>query len=475
MAETKIHKLSRLKSAEDFAKTLNELKQADPEFSLDVDAELDPSTLSRPVTVMGQELSNRFCVLPMEGWDAEANGAPTERVFRRWRRFGASGAALIWGGEAVAVRPDGRANPNQLQLTEETAPAFTKLREALLEAVPTRSKPLVGLQLTHSGRFARPNGPPAPRTAYEHPVLDARVGAGPSTVFSDDELKVIRESMVNVAKRAQDAGFAFVDIKACHGYLLHETLSAHTRLGPYGGSFENRTRFFLSCVEEVAKACPGLGLASRISAFDWLPYRPGDDGVGVPEPWEGKYPFAFGGDGTGQGEDLSECSRLIGELEQRGVQLICLSAGSPYYNPHIQRPAVYPPSDGYTPPEDPLIGVSRQVRATAALKAQHPNVVFVGSGYSALQQWIPHVAHWAVRTGQTDFVGLGRSTLSYPHLPHDVLSGKPLETKLICRTFSDCTTAPRKGLPSGCYPLDLEYKKSPEAEQLLELKRRARR
>jgi 2,4-dienoyl-CoA reductase-like NADH-dependent reductase (Old Yellow Enzyme family) len=475
MVAHKIQKLNRLKTAADFAQTLSGLEQSHPEFSLKFDTELEPSTLKQPVVIMGKTVSNRFCVLPMEGWDAERNGAPTPRIVRRWQRFGESGAALIWGGEAVAVQPSGRANPHQLQLTAETAPAIANLRATLLAAAPEGTNPLVGLQLTHSGRFARPEGPPAPRTAYAHPLLDARVGADSSSVLSDDELDSIKASMVEVAKRAQDAGFDFVDVKACHGYLLHELLSAHTRVGRYGGSFENRTRFMLSIFERIAEECPGLGLASRISAFDWLPFRPGEDGSGVPEDWEGEYRFAFGGDGSGQGSDLSECSRLIGELESRGVKLICLSAGSPYYNPHIQRPAFYPPSDGYTPPEDPLIGVARQIEATAKLKAQHPTVMFVGSGYSYLQQWIPNVAHWAVRTGQTDFVGLGRSTLSYPHLPHDVLTGRPLESKLICRTFSDCTTAPRGGLPSGCYPLDEEYKRSPEAPQLLELKRRARR
>lgn len=475
MPANDIQKLNRLKTADDFGRMLAEIGKSHPEFSLAFDTDLDPSTLSQPITVMGKQLSNRFCVLPMEGWDAEPSGAPTPRIFRRWRRFGESGAALIWGGEAVAVQPDGRANPNQLQLTSETAPAFAELRRTLLDAMPAGTQSLVGLQLTHSGRFARPQGPLAPRTAYTHPILDRRVGSSEASVLSDEELGAIRSSMVLAAKRARDVGFEFVDVKACHGYLLHEILSGHTRPGPYGGSFENRTRFMLSVVEQIAKECPDLGIASRISAFDWLPFRPGDDGAGVPEPWEGEYCFAFGGDGSGQGEDLSECSRLVGELKSRGVNLICLSAGSPYYNPHIQRPAFYPPSDGYTPPEDPLIGVARQIAATAKVKADHPDVAFVGSGYSYLQQWIPNVAHWAVRTGRTDFVGLGRSTLSYPHLPHDVLTGKALETKLICRTFSDCTTAPRKGLPSGCYPLDAEYKRSPEAEQLLELKRQARR
>src|SRR5205807_6050449 len=129
----------------------------------------------------------------------------------------------------------------------------------------------------------------------------------------------------------------------------------------------------------------------------------------------------------------------------------------PYYSPHIQRPALFPPSDGYLPPEDPLIGVARHIAATASLKRGRPRIAFVGSGYSYLQEWLPRVAQHAVRTGAADFVGLGRMVLAYHDLPADVLEGRPLRTKSLCRTFSDCTSGPRHGLVSGCFPLDPFY------------------
>ncbi|RIK66811.1 NADH:flavin oxidoreductase, partial [candidate division KSB1 bacterium] len=144
-----------------------------------------------------------------------------------------------------------------------------------------------------------------------------------------------------------------------------------------------------------------------------------------------------------------------------------------YYNPHIQRPALFPPSDGYLPPEDPLAGVARQIEVTAKLKQYRPDLIFVGSGYTYLQEWLPHVAQNVIRTGQADFVGLGRMVLSYPEMPADILRGKMLQRKRICRTFSDCTTAPRNGLISGCYPLDEYYKSKPEAEELTRLKGKA--
>jgi 2,4-dienoyl-CoA reductase-like NADH-dependent reductase (Old Yellow Enzyme family) len=162
----------------------------------------------------------------------------------------------------------------------------------------------------------------------------------------------------------------------------------------------------------------------------------------------------------------------MGEL---GIELLCTTAGSPYYNPHIQRPAIFPPSDGYFPPEDPLVGVARQIEATRQLKQNHPNLIVVGSGYSYLQEWLPNVAQASVRTGAVDSIGLGRMVLSYPDLPADVLAGNVLARKRICRTFSDCTTAPRNGMVSGCYPLDGFYKTRPEFKQLAAVKKSALR
>ena len=204
-----------------------------------------------------------------------------------------------------------------------------------------------------------------------------------------------------------------------------------------------------------------------------MPFKPDPEmeGQGVPDDANvgPEYPYAFGGDGSGVGIDLREAVRFLELLRAQNIQLVNITAGSPYYSPHIQRPALFPPSDGYKPPEDPLVGVARQIAAVGQLKAQCPDLTFVGSGYSYLQEWLPHVAQFAVRKGLTDFVGLGRMVLSYPEMPAHVLAGKPLQRKQICRTFSDCTTAPRNGLISGCFPLDDFYKNSPAYEQLLKL------
>jgi 2,4-dienoyl-CoA reductase-like NADH-dependent reductase (Old Yellow Enzyme family) len=435
------------------------------------------SPLAQPCTVGGLTIGNRFAVLPMEGWDAEPDGQPTDLVRRRWQRFGASGAKLIFGCEAVAVRHDGRANPNQMVLNNATVVGIAGLRAELVRAHEARfgrtDDLVIGLQLTHSGRFARPNDKKRlePYILYRHPAVERRYPLPPDyPVMTDDDIDALIEDYLRAAALAQQAGFAFVDIKHCHGYLGHEFLSAVDRPGRYGGSFENRTRFLRTIAAGIRQRAPGLAIGVRLSAFDWLPFRPGADGTGEHESWTGHYPYAFGGDGTGTGIDLEEPHRFLALLETLDIRLVCLTAGSPYYNPHIQRPALFPPSDGYQPPEDPLHGVARQIAVTAELRRAHPGLFFVGSGYSYLQEWLPHVGQYAVRTGMVDAIGLGRMILSYPDLPADVLSGAPLQRKLICRTFSDCTTAPRNGMISGCYPLDPFYRQRPEAARLDTLK-----
>ena len=437
------------------------------------------SPLAQPLEAAGLRAGNRWCVLPMEGWDGTEDGRPSDLTRRRWKRFGQSGAKIVWGGEAVAVRHDGRANPNQLVIDERTVGDLAALRETLAtahrERFGTADDLVIGLQLTHSGRYARPTADgPAPRIAYRHPLLDRRLGGvRDATLFSDAELDELVEQFVGAARLAARAGFAFVDVKHCHGYLGHELLSGRSRPGPYGGSLAGRTRFLREIVNGIAAEVPDLALGVRLSAFDTVPFRKGAEGIGEPETADAGYCHAFGFTPAGEGARLEDADALLRVCADLGVQWVCLTAGSPYYNPHIQRPALFPPSDGYLPPEDPLVGVVRQIRATADLKARHPELVIVGSAYSYLQEWLPHVAQHVVASGMADAVGLGRMMLSYPELPADVLAGAPLRGKQLCRTFSDCTTGPRNGLVSGCFPLDPFYVSHPDAARLKAVKRQA--
>lgn len=479
MARQKITRVAQLKSAQDFTDHLVAI-EADMPFKEQLSAP-GQSSLGQPFHLKsGKTIGNRFCILPMEGWDGTTDGLPTEHTKRRWHHFATSGAKLLWGCEAVAVRPDGRANPNQLMINENNLPVFKKLYENLVEDHEAKfgaSEDLcIGLQLTHSGRFAVPeeNRERKPKTLYNHSILDDKFHLSKEhRLMTDEEIDELINDFIKAADLAKKAGFDFVDIKHCHGYLGHEFLSARNRAGKYGGSLENRLRFLTSIVTGI-KNTSNIQIGVRLSAFDFMPYTKDEDNVGIPSKVDHSYTEGFGVDQTGLGIDLDEVYELLAHFEDIGIELVCITAGSPYYTPHVTRPAIFPPSDGYLPPEDPLVGVARHLEVTAQLKHKFPNLCIVGSGYSYLQEWLPNVAEEVIDTKKADFVGIGRMVLSYPNLPEDILKGQTLARGSICRTFSDCTTGPRIGLLSGCFPLDAYYKQMPEATKVKEYKKEAR-
>jgi 2,4-dienoyl-CoA reductase-like NADH-dependent reductase (Old Yellow Enzyme family) len=447
------------------------------------------SPLGTPLEFDGLSIGNRLGVQPMEGWDCETDGRPSEHTKRRWRRFGLSGAKLIWGGEACAVRPDGRANPRQLYMAEHTQADIAELRDILIKAhvaaTGSDSGLVIGLQLTHSGRFCKPNDNRKFESiiAYNHPILDRKFGyPADRPPISDGEVKRLIEDYVIAAKRTQACGYDFVDVKMCHGYLGHEFLSAVTRVGPYGGSLENRTRFLREIVAGIRAEAPGLRIGVRLSAVDSVPFKPdpvlsasGALGPGIPEDHALPYVCGFGVNPDNPLQyDLTEPKALLTTLRGLDIRLVNVTLGSAYYNPHYIRPALYPPSDGYHPPEDPFVGVMRHLQVVRDLKSAFPDFYLMGSGYTYLQEFFPNVAQAVVRQGWADIVGLGRMVLAYPELPLDVLSGRGVQKKRVCRTFSDCTTAPRNGIVSGCYPLDAHYKKSAEFKQLACVKKPAK-
>jgi NADPH2 dehydrogenase len=476
-----IVRLASLKTVDRFQEHLRSLGVKIP-----CDHELicgDASPLRQPLIRGPLKLRNRIAVQPMEGWDGTADGNPSELTQRRWQRFAQAGAGLIWGGEAVAVSHEGRANPNQLVIAPHTLKGLAQLRKTLMDEqrnlYGSESVPFIGLQLTHSGRYCRPTAhqKSEPRIVYRHPVLDRRLGLPDDyPILSDGEIDAIVEDFQRAGAMAAQIGFDFVDIKHCHGYLAHEFLSAYTRSGEYGGSFENRTRFLREVVRGIRSGTPGLEIGVRLSAFDTVPFRPdpsqstpGRPGVGIAEEHESLLPYRWGF-GVRRNNpvepDLDDAIEFLSLLLGLGIRLVNITGGSPYYNPHIQRPALYPPSDGYQPPEDPILGVARQIDVTRRLKAQFPEMIFVGSAYTYLQEFLPAVAQAVVREGWVDLVGLGRMVLTYPEILWSASEGQSVDRKRICRTFSDCTTAPRNGLPSGCYPLDSWYRDSAFAEKL---------
>ena len=439
-----------------------------------------PFQYNSGITGQSREIPNRWAILPMEGWDCLPSGAPSASARRRWLRFAESGAKLIFGCEAAAVMKEGKANTRQMTLTRETVGPIGELRAEMVQRHQDLfgDPPMVGLQLTHSGRFSKPNSDAKleSRTAYEHPYLDPKFGCSAQNVLSDGEVEGIIGKFHEAAQLAREAGFDFVDIKCAHGYLGHEFLSAHTRPGKYGGSFENRTRFFREIIEGIKTGTPGLDIAVRLSLGDMIPFAKGPDGTGEPvarHTAENPYRFAFGGDGTGLGFDPAEPIAFIKMAQELGIRLICATLGSPYYVPHIQRPAAYAVSDGYLPPEDPLVGAARQIQAVRTVKAACTGIAFITSGMTYLQEYLPLAGEGILAAGDADFIGIGRMALCYPTLCADALAGRPLDRHKICRTFGDCTNAPRAGLVSGCFPLDPYYKTHKDAQKLKALKKRS--
>jgi NADPH2 dehydrogenase len=429
----------------------------------------DLAPLFTPVTVGGRVVGNRWCIHPMEGCDGEPDGRPGELTFRRYNRFGDGGAKLVWG-EACAVNDQGRANPRQVWLAEHTKADFARLvadcRAAHRAANGDDSDLLFGLQLTHSGRYSSRR----PVIATHDPLLDPRTVADKTTgqivtpdypLIADDELKRLVDDYVAAARLAAEVGFDFVDVKQCHRYLLNELLGARNRPGPFGGTFENRTRLARDIFTAIRVAVPGLILATRLNVFDGTPFHKGADAAGAADAWSA--PLA---NGWGMSEsdpftpDLAEPLRWIAEMRQLGVALVNVTMGNPYAQPHFGRPFEYPPPDGYETPEHPLVGVDRHFKATETIRRAHPDLPVVGTGYSYLQEFLPAAGAANVRDGRVTFVGIGRATLAQPDLVRQLREHGKVDRKRVCRTFSYCTALmrakdhPLGQFPTGCPPFD---------------------
>ncbi len=438
-------------------------------FGLEIPLADDLRPLFSPLTVGERTVPNRLVTLPMEGADADPDGAPTELTLRRYLRFARGGCGLIWF-EAAAVRPEGRSNPRQLMVSERTADSLSRLVEETRRAAAEKfgpARPLVLiLQLTHAGRFAKPEGRPAPVIAQHNPVLDPRIHlAADHPLISDSTLDALQEDYVRAARLAARAGFDGVDIKACHGYLVSELLASRTRADSrYGGRFENRSRFLLETARKIRAAAPGLLLASRLNMFDSTPW-----------------PFGFGADAGGsEYEDLSEPRELVRRLAAEGVSLVAVTCGIPYYKPHYGRPFDTPVEGGEIPPEHPLAGVARWVRITAAAQTAAPGLRVVGAGLSWLRQHFPHAAAAIIASGKASLIGAGREAFAYPDWAADLEARGSLDPRRVCTACSKCSEMLRGGSRAGCPVRDAgvyisEYRKAREANRSAAIARTSER
>jgi len=410
-------------------------------LGLDIRLDTDLEPLSRRIRIGALETPNSLAIHPLEGRDSTPDGRPGELTLRRYQRFAEGGAGLIWF-EATAVVPEGRASPRQLLLNKENLSAFKELlhrvEQSAVAAYSPAHRPMAVLQLTHSGRSSKP----VPVIAVHNETLDAKLGL-PSDypLISDGELEALENRFVEAAKLAHQVGFRACDIKACHGYLASELLAARTRPGRYGGSFENRTRLLINIVDKIRKQVGNdLTLAIRLNAYDGIPY---------PHGW------GVSREDVAQ-EDLAEPIRLVRLLYDRGVRVVSISAGNPYYNPHVTRPFDTPVQGGAIPSEHPLQGVARLFRMTRQIQQAVPEMVIVGTGYSWLRQFLGYAAAANIRNGWVTIVGVGREALAYPNFARDLLTKGKLDPKKTCITCSRCSQLMRDGDAVGCVVFDPE-------------------
>jgi succinate dehydrogenase/fumarate reductase flavoprotein subunit/2,4-dienoyl-CoA reductase-like NADH-dependent reductase (Old Yellow Enzyme family) len=439
---------------------------------------VDP--LLQPAFIRGIRVPNRLAVQPMEGFDADDKGMPGDLAFRRYGRYAAGGSGMIWF-EAASVLADGRSNPHQMMITDDTLEQFKKLtehvRKVAEETYGPAHRPFLVLQLTHSGRYSKPGGNFQPKIFSDNPYLDpphpptpspalaSLTGEGehrgvpetphptpdtpypipdtrhPIPVFySDSDIDAVKAAYIHGVELAELAGFDAVDVKACHGYLLHEMLYAFDRTDSrYGGSYENRTRF----LREVLNVPSKIIKAVRLSGFDLIPY-----------------PYGFGMNSDGSAAiDLLEVKKLIAEFAPI-VPLWNITAGVPRLAAHVGRPYDRGAFNSPPPDEHPLQGVARLIGITGQLQQTFPDLFFVGTGYSWLRQFYPHVGAGVLEKKMASFIGLGRSSFAYPDSPRDLMDKGILDPKKVCVSCSKCTEFMRQGGPAGCGVRDAEYKGS---------------
>ena len=418
--------------------TLNSLRAAAAEVRADLPLQEDVSPLFRPLPLGAKAAPNRIAFQPMEGTDGTEGGAPGELTIRRYERFAKAGPGLIWF-EAVATVPEGRASAHQLYLTEENVDEFKRLTDDIRETCLRENgyAPVLVMQATNSGRYSKPHGYPEPMIAYNCPPLeDTPLPA--DRIVSDDDLRRFEEAYTKTARLCQQAGFDGMDVKCCHRYLACELLSAYTRPGEYGGSFENRTRFLKNCYRaaQAGLASGEFFLTSRLNAYDGFPY-----------------PYGFGVRKGSMEPDMTEAIRLIRELEAEfHIPLINITMGNPYKNPHVNRPYDH---GNYVPDEHPLEGVDRVMKGVSEI--QHAvDIPVLGSAFSYLRQFSTNLAAGMVEGGHAAMAGFGRMAFAYPDFVQDARRNGQLDPRRVCLTCGGCAKLLRAGTPAGCILRDRE-------------------
>ena len=385
------------------------------------------------IQVGKKKIANRVVLQPMEGCDCNMDGSPSGLTIDKYLKAARSGAGVVWF-EANAVCAEGRTNPRQMMLTKDNLSQFQALLRQMREIASNECgiSPIFILQLTHSGRQSM-----TPMIAYRHPLYEEKRPATDANIVTDEYLDTLPKKYAEAARLSMAAGFDGVDVKSCHGYLFQELLSAFTREGRYGGSLENRSRLYLDCVREVKKALPADALlTTRLSVSDMVPK-----------------PYGFGTT-EDNALDLTEPDMLIERLTKEGIQILNVTVGNPYYNPHVNRPYR---KGGYIAPESPKAGLERFEYIEGHIKEKFPNLTVVGSGLSYYRNDLMEQSERQLCEGICDMVGYGRMWLAYPTFYRDHLNGA-LDPKKCCLTCSKCTELMRAKQVSGCAVFNEYYR-----------------
>jgi len=422
-------------------KSLDDIRETAEKTGALIPVSGDLGILSKPLNANGIKIQNRLAIQPMEGCDGTTDGSPGSLTIRRYERFAAGGAGLLWF-EAVAAVPEGRANPRQLMLTKKNLDAFKRLANSIREISMRENgfDPLIIMQVTHSGRYSRPGNKPEPIIAYNNPVYEKGRPIGSNRIATDDYLDTLAERFAECAYLGQEAGFDGVDIKACHRYLICELLSARTRGGSrYGGDFGGRIKLLCDAVKAVRSAVSTDKIVTtRLNVYDGA-----------------VFPYGFGvSEESGLAPELSEPIELVKTLGRLGMKLINITAGNPYVNPHVNRPF---DKGFYEPPEHPFEGLGRMYSCVRAVKRECPDILCVASGLSYCRQFSPHIAAGLLDNGFADIAGFGREAFAYPDFARDIFSKNGMDKNKCCISCGKCSELMRADSMSGCAVRDEVY------------------
>lgn len=387
--------------------------------------------LCTPISIGKKRAPNRIVNQPMECNDGDDRGNPTERTYERYRRLAEGGAGVIVV-ESLTISSESRARKNQLRISEETARGLKTLVREMREQ---NDRSIILFQLNHSGRHS---GAAFSKVVSLYPSEDPTIH-----LLTEEEIEEIGRRFVESALVAKEVGADGIDFKHCHGYFCGEMMRpANTRGDRFGGSFENRTRFFRETFKEMRKRIgdDSFLIGLRFSVYEGIP-----GGFGTSGPEEVI-------------EELHEPLLFAQMAEEAGVDYLNVSAGIPAITHEIVRPTRSFPE-----------GVYRHFGWAKAVKAR-VRIPVIGSGYSYLRDGEndlkePNPAkksflYWAeknLRDGNVDLVGIGRQSLADPLFAKKVL-GAEFDRINYCKVCGGCSVLLRSQREVGCTLYDLYYR-----------------